>query len=290
MPAWRTRHVARTCPAYAPIWAKDQQIKLFAAAEAYEEQLRTVAPEVAVRMYTVTAPGVDFGLVWDPSFCEHLGPHKHSGTLGCRVAVGAADQWNAAAPGRWSRLHSVCATIAERETGSRPVLIFKVWEEQKRGVLHAHLVVGYSTLAERRAADIYFLELRARAADYLFGSVDEGERIDARRAAGYLASYFVSGRGHKATLTESAISRKLPKVPIYVSNKLTARSGITMRSLRLRRYAHHLWRTLIVPQGLGEEVDAWDVWQGLQEGKSLVAVVTARLEQPFVSSAVLVAA
>lgn len=78
------------------------------------------------------------------------------------------------------------------------------------------------------------------------------------------------------TLTEAVTSRSMPPSIVYVAPELSQRSGITMRSLRLRRYAWQLWRTEIEPRDL-HEVTAVAIFQGLQRGKSFMAIVTAAL-------------
>lgn len=62
--------------------------------------------------------------------------------------------------------------------------------------------------------------------------------MDGGRAAASLSSYFVSGKGRKATLQENARNPHLPRMLIWVSPALTGATGITMRNLRRCR---HLW-------------------------------------------------
>jgi hypothetical protein len=68
----------------------------------------------------------------------------------------------------------------------------------------------------------------------------------AERAAAYLSSYFVSGRGAKTTLMENARNPHLPRVLIWVSPQVTRQTGVTMRS---RRRCRQLWavRTGLLP-------------------------------------------
>jgi hypothetical protein len=101
---------------------------------------------------------------WDEHYCKHLGPHTHSGSL-------------------------------------KPWLLVRVWEIQKRSLLHAHPVLAYLTPREKASADRYLEILDALRHQYGFGYV-EGKH----------------------------------------SKDLTQASGVTMRSLRLRRYAWVLWR------------------------------------------------
>lgn len=277
-PSFQRRHRARDCPGYSKIWAGDVRVKLFAALTAYSESMqgRSIG-EPQVRLLTVTAPGVEAGILWDEEHCSHLGPHKHSGTLGCIAAAAPAAAWNGAAPRWWRSLHNEASQATLRRVGRRPRLLARPWELQKRGMLHIHPVVGSSTVSERQAADVYQQELAARAARHGFGYVDRKIEVrHPRAAAAYLSSYFVSGRKGKMTLTEAVTSRSMPPSIVYVAPELSQRSGITMRSLRLRRYAWQLWRTEIEPRDL-HEVTAVAIFQGLQRGKSFMAIVTAAL-------------
>jgi hypothetical protein len=107
-------------------------------------------------------------------------------------------------------------------------------------MLHVHPVVGASSASERAAADVYQDELAERAARHGFGYVDRKRAIaNPTAAAAYLSSYFVAGKKGKMTLREAVTSGRMPVSIVYVAPELSQASGITMRSLRLRRY---LWR------------------------------------------------
>jgi hypothetical protein len=277
MPAWRKRHLARTCPTYAPIWAGDVRVKMFAALRGYADWYSQVG-FCQVRMVTVTAPGVKEGLPWDEDHCRHLGEHRHDGRLGCRTLPAAAGLFNRLAPAWWSELHRQARQAASRSGLIAPELLSRVWEKQARGVLHLHLVVGYTIPAERAAADRYVAELSTRAPRHGFGFVDRKVEVkEPTQAAAYLSSYFVNGSGRKKALSETVQDRSMPRSIIYVATWLSKRSGITMRSLRLRRYAWQIWRLDLEPQGLGLEVQVLDVWQGLLEGLTLMEIVSGCL-------------
>lgn len=215
-------------------------------------------------MLTITAPGQEAGLRWDESVCSHLAPHRHSGKLGCRVLAAPAAAWNDRAPVWWRELHHDASQATLRLTGARPNLLIRPWELQRRGMLHVHPVLGASSLQERRSADVYTAELASRASRYGFGFVDRKEQLrDPVAAAAYLSSYFVSGRKGvgKLTLRESVTTGTMPPSIVYVKPELSRRSGVTMRSLRLKRY---LWR-------LGS---AW-IWAHETWGHSLEELVRA---------------
>lgn len=257
------------------------RVKIFAAMEAYwdDVQGRSIG-EPQVRLLTVTAPGVEAGITWDEDHCRHLGPHRHSGPAGCRATAAPAAAWNRLAPTWWRSLHNEASQATFRITGHRPRLLLRPWELQKRGMLHVHPVVGSSTHAERQAADVYQRELAARAARHGFGFVDRKVEVrHPRAAAAYLSSYFVQGRKGKMTLREAVTSGQMPRSIVYCASELSQASGITMRSLRLRRYAWQIWRTLVEPQGLADDVHPLEIWAGLVEGKTLMAIVTAALDR-----------
>jgi hypothetical protein len=258
----------RTCPGYSHIWAGDQRRKLFCNLNAYGEQVPSGVKSPQVLVSAVTAPGVDRGMAWDEIHCAALGPHQHSGLLGCRVKPGAAEHWNKEAPRLWRLMHGEAYRRCVRE-GLRPWLLTRVWELQKRGLLHVHPVLAYSTAAERQAADRYLLHLGELRLKYGFGYVERKKRVrEPSAAAAYLSSYFVSGKGKKLSLEESVRSKAMPRSIIHISVLLTQRSGVTMRALRLRRYAvifprlveNGCWR------GKGELRAAVDHWVAICDG------------------------
>jgi hypothetical protein len=157
------------------------------------------------------------------------------------VRVSRATAWNDSAAERWRDLHRQAYQRCRRE-GLRPWLLARVWEIQRRGVLHLHPVFAYSTLEEKRSADRYLEHLAALRANYGLGYVERKQRVrEPRAAAAYLSSYFISGKGRKVSLEESVHSNWMPRSIIHVSVRLTQRSSITMRSLRLKRF---IWREL----------------------------------------------
>jgi hypothetical protein len=229
---------ARRCPHYAPIWARDQQRKVFANLTAYSDG------DGHAVMFTPTAPGVG-SLPWDEDHCRALGDHKHSGNLGCRVEPQSAREWNDTCSERWRRLNDRAARLTAKQTGRRPHLLTRAFEMQKRGVLHVHAVIARGTWADKHAADVYGRHLARLAVSYGFGHVDEptGRARAARESAAYISSYLSSKRGGKRTLGETVLSDELPRSVIHVSTRLTMQTCVTMRSLRLRRLIHVRWDT-----------------------------------------------
>lgn len=228
----------RTCPKYGPVWARDVRRVLF-------ENLKASG---SVVMTTVTAPGAAV-LPWS---CER--PHKHSGDLGCKVEPNAAHEWNLNARLQWSRLHRRLSQACKRHHGFNPLLL-RIWEEQKRGVLHLHVVLAFSPGAEQRAAQLYIEMLSERACEYGFGFVDRkvgrasGKVWDPSAAAAYLSSYYVRGKGAKATINQTVLSDQIPPSVFYVARRLLKKTGVTMRSLRLDRRMWAVELGLIHPPG-----------------------------------------
>ena len=114
---------ARTCPEFAPIWARDTRRRLL-------ENLRIVPLTV---MFSVTAPGADL-YPFDPRFCSHRPGNRCSGSLGCRVDPEIARAFNLRAGKWWSELHRAAKVRADRATGHKGKVLARVWEKQKRGL------------------------------------------------------------------------------------------------------------------------------------------------------------
>lgn len=254
---------ARLCPHYAPIWARDQTRKCFENLKAYSDG------EGHAAMFTPTAPGADV-LPWDEQWCAPLGPHKHSGLLGCRVVPEVAREWNRTAPDRWRRLHDRAATLAAKDVGHRPLMLCRSWEKQTRGVLHVHATIGRGLIRDKRACDAYGQHINRLAPRYGFGRVDEptGRARHARESAAYISSYLTRGKGHKRDLSETVRSDELPRSIIHVSTRLTQTTGVTMRALRFRRLIYCRWGVAL----------PWDEQAGLM--RLVEAFPGSTLERP----------
>lgn len=269
-------------PGYAPIWAGDQRRKLFDNFKAYAQMTRG---QGRVWVVAITAPGAAprlvasrrgteavRGLPWDKGRCAHLGPHKHSGELGCKVSALHAAGWNARAPAYWSSVHRRASQLARREHPGLWML-GRVWEVQKRGVLHVHVVLGYSTPEEILAANAYVGWLSALAPRYRFGFVDRKRSIkSARAAAAYLSAYFVTGKRGKATLRESVMSNAMPRSIVHVSNGLTQATGVTMRELRYRRFVWFIGRRYGMDPGLARVFADLQRWGLVPSNEDLIRI------------------
>ena len=241
----------RDCPAYAPIYLRDQAERLRANLAAWDGKTCLV---------TLTAPGADV-LRWDPSKCPE-GEHTCSGKLGCRVHWVVAAGWNATVTKRLGDLLKVARERTRRKHGkaARVEVLGYVCEAQQRGVFHPHVVLGYCTAADRAALDTFRNTLRRKRGDYGFGtgrrgSFDAGkpDRYNARDAARYVSKY-LRPDGAKTSFVPllEAINRITPRDPatgrpkhlvrpVYVSTALTRCTGVTMGFLRYRRWAWRKW-------------------------------------------------
>lgn len=224
----RVRCGRRGCCSCGVLWLTDTRIRVLAAVQAHAS---------AVALVTVTAPGVDV-LPWGPC-----------GTL---VDERAAAAWNRDAPTNWSYLHRAAAPDAREVAagwGMTWRLLVKAWEYQRRGVLHLHLLVPAGSPAMLAASNRYVAALHENAHAHGFGFVDRGklpstgprrsartlQPVDPHRAAAYVSAYVASTGAGKGGVAEVAAKQGVPGAVVYVAQALTARSGVTMRSLRARR-------------------------------------------------------
>lgn len=226
---------SRRCPAYSNIWARDTLRKI-------RENLRAYGGKAA--MVSLTAPGVDAGLVWDRSVCPHPPGERCSGPKGCRVVAEVAEQWNELSRAQWRKLNRVCKLRADRKLeglgyeGQRFGLLCYEWEFQQRGVWHLHIVLGLETALECAWAHEYVKAIDELGSKYLYGTVDAHPLKTPRPAehcAGYIAKYLTKRQpdgNFEVTETVMAAGRTLLN---YVSRRLTARTGCTMRALRNAR-------------------------------------------------------
>jgi hypothetical protein len=204
-----------------------------------------------VMMIAVTPPGTD-RLPWD---CQRQ--HVHSGPRGCRVEAEAADEWSRGAPAAWKRLREAARLAALRRCGMKPTLLQRVWEPQKRGVPHLHVVFGMGSEPEKIAAHVFVDELARLAPAYGFGHVqEERHEMGARDAARYLVGYLLGRSRRKSTIRENIAHPRMPKSLIWLTPNLTRVTKVTMRRLRLARWylATLAGRCLITPKLYGQDL------------------------------------
>jgi len=198
-----------------------------------------------VAIITVTGPGQDV-IPWDRSRCTHPAGERCGGRKGCKAAKGPARWWNVRARWQWRELHRKAAqNVRRRKDGKGLQILGRVWEYQRRGVLHVHVVVGVDQGVNRHAARLYTEQLQRLHGEHGFGWPDgKWSSYRGQNAAAYLASYFIEGKGRKATVRETVTEIDVPSQVVYVSTNLTRATGVTMRSLRRDRYMHVLRREL----------------------------------------------
>jgi hypothetical protein len=228
-----------TCEICGPVWLRDWRQVLDAAMDVHD------GPHVS---FVVTAPGAD-RLPWDETRCGSRGPHRHDGKAGCRCSAVELAKWHDQAEQNWTRLLQLAQQRIVREFGRRTPIIVRVWEPQARGAWHLHVVVSVGDQAGELLALRFGAHLRAEAGrlgfgDVLgFGLIDRSGRVNRKIYARgpstgrYLAGYFVDDpTSRKASLLESVRTAAwTPRRVAWVSPKLTARSGVTMRVMRLSR-------------------------------------------------------
>lgn len=237
----------RTCPGYAPKYLRDLAEVMRSALAEWEHSTTLV---------TATAPGVDV-LPWDESLCKLSAPHKHSGPNGCRVNPWTAAEYNRTATKRFRKLLNHARQRTKRAGHKQLPQLLAVAHEIKRGVFHVHAVFGY-TASSRKALDALLAEMDILRGEYGFGSAtggfDKGQpgKFDGRGAGLYASKYLRPGhakgsfipalRTLEVLIPRSESGRPTEVVrPVWISPKLTARSGVTMRFLRFARYAYRRW-------------------------------------------------
>lgn len=186
-------------------------------------------------MITTTPPGADV-LPWDGQTVER------------RVAF----FWNGTQRERFTGLWQ---EVRNRVRPEGPFMLALVWEPQRRGVGHSHVVVPLKY--HRVTVDA----LREFGPRWGFGFIDDGRSSKVRPGASasavarYLAGYLAKG-SKLAGVLEAIRVGVVPRQSFFVSRGLCGRTGITMRSLRLRRRA---WAFLMVGARapLWVELDEW---------------------------------
>lgn len=185
-----------------------------------------------VMMIAITPPGVE-RLPWA---CPR--DHDHSGPRGCQIDEFAADEWALAAPKRWSELRQAARVATLRAVGFKPTLLERVWEPQKRGVPHLHIVLGMGSEPEKIAAHRFLDELQRLAGEYDFGFVQlHRKEMGPADCARYLVGYLLGRSKHKGTIRDNIAHPRMPRSLIWVTPKLTSETLVTMRRMRYVRWA-----------------------------------------------------
>lgn len=251
-PTPRSGHACKSkrCPVCGLLWAGDWRVVVFRNWESYDGQ---------VQLVTLTAPGEEL-LPWDRDHCTHDDDVECSGGRGCRVQREHAWLWNTLAPKRWTKLHRRVSQWVRRKWGPHLEILGYVWQYQKRGALHLHVVVGLRTPIARHCAHKYQERLAEVAHEYGFGFVDrKWSSARGQRVAAYLTSYLLKGHGERAQVQETVLHTDAPGRLVYVSRQLTTRTHVTMRAQRRRRHLFVIRRRveageLWIDQATGELV------------------------------------
>ena len=212
----------RSCPYCGPKWAKD-----------WERAMRVNLTEYGgpVMMIAITPPGVD-RLPWA---CSR--DHVHSGAKGCQIDPEAGDEWAGNCRKAWGRLRDDARIATIRALGLKPTLLLRVWEPQKRGVPHLHIVLGMGSESEKIAAHRFVDELDCRASLHDFGYLQRKRNLmGAHDAARYLVGYLMGRSRHKGTIRENIDHPRMPKSLIWLTPTLTKVTFCTMRRLRVMRW------------------------------------------------------
>jgi hypothetical protein len=222
----------RACPGCGQLWARDQRRKLIEnVGEAREP----------VGLVTVTAPGRD-------AFA-HGGDWWLDGEL---VAW-----WAKKALAQWRRVQRAAVARAKRRARAAGVpwkVIAHTIPLQRRGLPHIHIVVPMG-FAQREISQGFAEDLArgleggnnrpGRRHDALWGFVDVGRKVDGRRrlearesnsAGRYVGRHMAGEREGRNELVAAAVSPLLRgRQLVQVHRELTARTHVTMRTLRERR-------------------------------------------------------
>jgi hypothetical protein len=222
----------RGCPCCGPGWVRSWEAIT---------KLNIGALGGSVVLITITAPGAD-RLPWS---CEK--EHHHSGARGCRVKADHADVWAQHAPEQWKRLRDAARLVVKRAGLPTAALVLeRVWEPQKRGVPHLHVIAGARTLVEREAAERFHAELVRLAPEYGFGEqLHITKPMTAAEAARYLAGYLLGRSRRKGTIRDNLAD---PRMKRYTLIWITPAIGSISR---------------------GERMTAWRERLGLREGTGL---------------------
>lgn len=212
----------RGCPYCGRPWAFDWERSMRVNLEHYGGP---------VMMIAITPPGKDV-LPWA---CEK--DHKHEGWRGCRVDDEAADRWAEQCRENWKRLREDARIATQRATGLLPTILLRVWEPQKRGVPHLHVVLGVATEAERIAARRFHAELMARSVRHGFGFTQRHVKESAgASAARYLVGYLLGRSTRKGSIRENIAHPRMPRSLIWLTPRLTRETLCNMRRLRYARW------------------------------------------------------
>lgn len=244
----------RDCPSCGGPWAR--------SVGAVSEHALTHL-DGAVVMIAITPPGKNDGLPWGCTK-EHRSrdgkslPHN-PGKFGCQAEHEAADRW-AGERGKtvatnWKKLRDAARLATKRDGFPTAALVIeRVYEPQKRGVPHLHVIAGARTPIEYAAANVFAAHLERLASRHNFGRVDRGKRtpdarcpignhkaatvaeiqactcgyahpkVSAQEARRYLVNYLTGRSKKKGSIRENISHPRMPRSLWWVTPALTSLS------------------------------------------------------------------
>ena len=182
---------------------------------------------------TLTRDGVDT-FPWDTSRCNHLQTIKHSGKIGCKNYDGDVALANA----NFTRDFNRWSQSVKRLYPTSPIEIYRVYEPQDRGQLHAHVVVtGLPSVGLKRLSK----EIRKLNKRHHFGKQKSIKRVltptysDFIRLSNYLSKYLT-----KRSKRALKLDFKTGEIKVGGYRSVSATRGFTsmktIRAIRLDRY------------------------------------------------------
>jgi hypothetical protein len=170
-----------------------------------------------------------------------------------------AGRWNERSREWWRELNRLAKQHADRAVGRlgheyRGGLLMYEWELQRRGVWHLHFVLGMATPIERVWTFEYVRAVRELSSGKGFGYVDAKPLESpqpARQVASYLSKYLAKWNEDGSFEVTETVKTAGRALVTYVSRRLTAKSGVTMRVLRDVRIAW-AWREGHLPADVVE--------------------------------------
>lgn len=138
----------------------------------------------------------------------------------------ALNEWSRDISRRWKRLHNGARNACKQDMG--PLCPSRCSSMGAAGPRpgHVHPVFHLRSPGDLAVVRCYLAHVQRLAPTHGFGFVGLKEGVSLRvmsggRAAAYLSSYFVTGKGRKATLQENVRNPHLPQMLIWVSPSLT---------------------------------------------------------------------
>jgi len=225
----------RWCPLVNGIWSRDREVVIRKALETH------CGPFLVIAITQGHREGW-----WDCDGRGHRG-HPCSGTRGCKVKDDIAERENEAFPARRRALENDARTWALRamrragyEVDPSACILVQTLEPQRRGLDHAHLVLGHCSKLEKAFARFFVNALARKSAAHGLGFVDRYSHAlwkqrqyqgpeQAGRVARYLSKYL------SKEAAGDWLRAKAGQRVFYIAPWLGRAAGASMRIARLAR-------------------------------------------------------